>query len=286
MRAAGSAAFEIAPPDLSSQAALASGPSMRIATWNVNSLRARLDVVLDWTRRHQPDVLCMQETKVLDDDFPTEEFQRLGYGVAMAGEKSYNGVAIAARSLMRDIQVGFAGARGSDAKRLLAATIDGMRVVCCYVPNGKSLEHPDFKLKLQWLDQLQAFVAAQQPAQGELVVCGDFNVARDERDLFDPAAFVGATHFHPLERAAITRLLDSGLVDAYRLHESGGERYTWWDYRGAAFRKNQGLRIDYVFVSESLARRCSRVWIDREERARDKPSDHAPVIAEFDAPTA
>jgi exodeoxyribonuclease-3 len=253
-----------------------------MATWNVNSLRARLDLVLDWTRRNQPDVLCMQETKVLDDDFPTEEFQRLGYGVAMAGEKSYNGVAIAARSLMRDIQIGFPGAKGSDPKRMIAATIDGTRVVCCYVPNGKSVDSPDFKFKLGWLEQLHTWVAAQRLAEGNLVICGDFNIARDERDLFDPQAFIGATHFHPLEHAALNRLLGTGLVDAYRLHEAAGEKYTWWDYRGASFRKNQGLRIDYLFISDALARRCTSAWIDREERAKDKPSDHVPVVAAFE----
>lgn len=257
---------------------------MRIATWNVNSLRARHDLVLDWVRRVKPDVLCMQETKVPDDDFPTDEFSRLGYSVAMCGEKSYNGVAIAARGRLRDIEIGLPSAKRADPKRMISATFEGIRVMSCYVPNGKSVDSPDFVYKLNWLEQLTAVVRERELAKGHLVIAGDFNIARDARDLYDPSAFIGTTHFHPLEHAALEALLGLGLSDAYRLHEERGERFSWWDYRGASFRRNQGMRIDYVFLSQSLAKACVAASIDREERAKDKPSDHVPVVVDLELP--
>jgi exodeoxyribonuclease III len=254
---------------------------MKIATWNVNSLRARLDPVLAWIERVQPDVLCMQETKVLDSEFPTEEFQRLGYGVVMAGEKSYNGVAIAARGLLRDVKVGLLGASRSDDKRLISAVYKRTHLFCCYVPNGKSVESPDFEYKLRWLQDLRTTVDAWTSPDKNVVVCGDFNVAREARDLYDVNAFLGQTHFHPREHAALDALLDFGLSDAFRLHNQAAEQYSWWDYRAGSFQKNTGLRIDYVFVSEPLKQRCTATWMDVTERDRDKPSDHIPVISEF-----
>lgn len=255
---------------------------MRIATWNVNSLRARHDHVMDWLRREQPDVLCLQETKVEDDEFPTDAFQRLGYAVVMAGGKAYNGVAIAARRLIRDVRIGLEGSAPGDDKRLIAATIQKTRVICCYVPNGKSVESLDFELKLQWLDRLRTSLAAWTRPEQNVVVCGDFNIAADERDVFDVRAFEGQTHFHPREHAALRQLLqEHGLVDAYRIHHQEPGRYSWWDYRAGAFERDLGMRIDYLFVSSPLAARCTAASIDRAERAKDKPSDHAPVIADF-----
>ncbi len=254
---------------------------MKIATWNVNSLRARYDLVIDWLRREEPDVLCMQETKVLDADFPTEAFQRLGYAVMMAGEKSYNGVAIASRKMMRDVRIGLSGSSPKDDKRLIAATVGKVRVFCCYVPNGKSLESESYAQKLTWLADLRKTLDEQTKAEKDVIVCGDFNIARDERDLYDPEAFKGQTHFSPKEHAALNRVLEFGLEDAFRLHEERGGLYTWWDYRGGSFRKNEGLRIDYAFVSKSLAERCLSVKHHIAERELEKPSDHIPVVADF-----
>lgn len=254
---------------------------MKVATWNVNSLRARLELVIDWLAREQPDVLCMQETKVLDSEFPTEEFQRLGYGVVMAGEKSYNGVAIAARGLLRDVRVGLLDASKRDDKRLISAVYKKTQIFCCYVPNGKSLDSPDFEFKLRWLSQLKTTLKTWSNPDSDVVVCGDFNVAREARDVFDIKLFEGQTHFHPREHAAVNEVLAFGLQDAFRLHCQDAQRYSWWDYRAGAFQKNEGLRIDYLFVTNRLAERCERAWMDVAERDKDKPSDHIPVVAEF-----
>lgn len=252
---------------------------MRIATWNINSIRVRHDLVLDWLRRRTPDVLCMQETKVVDDDFPTDEFQRLGYAVAIAGQASYNGVAIAARCPMRDVSVGLWDDEPGAERRLIAATLGELRVLSAYVPNGKSIGSPSFLQKLRWLARLKETIARQGARQ--VVLAGDFNIAQDERDVFDPVAMRDQLHFHPDEHAALRALLGEELVDAYRLHYSEGGRYSWWDYRGSGVRKNQGMRIDYVFISIALAARCTRAEIDTDERTRARPSDHVPVMVEL-----
>jgi exodeoxyribonuclease III len=257
---------------------------VRIATWNVNSLRARQDLVVDWLRREQPDVLCMQETKVTDAEFPSDELQRLGYSVASAGQKTYNGVAIAAKLPLRDVRVGLHDVQDSDAKRLISASVGTIRVFCCYVPNGRSVESEAFQDKLSWLERLLATLEAWHKPQDEVVVCGDFNIAADARDLYDVKAFEGKTHFHPEEHARLRRLLAWGLVDTFRIHTEAGEQFSWWDYRAGAFRRNLGMRIDYVFASQSLASRCRGVRIDVEERRKTAPSDHAPVIADFAEP--
>lgn len=257
---------------------------MRIATWNINSLRARQDLVLDWLGRVQPDVLCLQETKVTDDEFPTDEMQRMGYATVMAGQKSYNGVAIVARRLMRNVRIGLLDATPDEDKRILSATIGKIQIFSCYVPNGKSLESPDFETKLAWLGRLRKTLDAWADPGKDVVVCGDFNIARDERDLFDPSLFVGQTHFHPREHAALDEVLAFGLVDTFRqLHPEAG-RYTWWDYRAGSFQKDLGMRIDYMFASKSLAARCQSVKLDVDERGKDKPSDHIPVVADFADP--
>lgn len=254
---------------------------MRIATWNVNSIRARVDLVTDWLRRVEPDVLCLQETKVVDDDFPTDEFQRLGYGVALSGQPTYNGVAIASRHLMRKLELELPGDPTDTDRRFLGATICGVRIISAYVPNGRDVADPHFQYKLRWLERLRAAIA---PGDGgrpsKLVVCGDFNVARDERDVYDPEAYRGRVHFHPDERATLDRLLEAGLRDAFRLHEDDSGHYSWWDYRGGSFQRNEGLRIDYVFLSDDLADQCAAAYIDREERGRDRPSDHVPVVVD------
>jgi exodeoxyribonuclease-3 len=254
---------------------------VKVATWNVNSLRARHDLVVDWTRRERPDVLLLQETKVKDSEFPTESFQRLGYEVAFAGQKTYNGVAIVAASPLSGVRVGLADATEEDEKRLIAANVAGTWVYSCYVPNGRSLESEQFQEKLLWLERLKRTLELRHDPSEAVLLGGDFNIATDERDVFDPAAFEGKTHFHPEEHARLGSLRDWGLSDALRLRDEAAGRYTWWDYRAGAFRRNLGLRIDYLFVTKPLVDRCEGVHIDKAERKKPKPSDHAPVIATF-----
>jgi exodeoxyribonuclease-3 len=259
---------------------------VRIASWNVNSIRAREQAVFGWLRAQEPDVLCMQETKVEDDDFPTDEFLRLGYEVVMAGQPTYNGVAIAARRPIRDVRIGLVGEPPAAERRAISATIDGVRYVNCYVPNGRAVGTPAFTQKLGWLERLRRSLDEWAVPTQELVVCGDFNVARDERDLYDPEAFRGHVHFHPDERRAVERVLEFGLTDVFRHFHAEAGRFSWWDYRAGGFARDQGLRIDYVFASAPVLARCTSAVIDVEPRKLDKPSDHAPVVVELNARAA
>lgn len=254
---------------------------MKVATWNVNSLRARLEHVTSWLQRRQPDVLCMQETKVEDEHFPHEELARLGYTVIKAGQKSYNGVAIASRLPLTDTRVGLIGASPADDKRVISAIVDGVRVICIYAPNGKAVGSEAFAQKLVWFRQLRTLLDELPRADHGTLLCGDFNIAPEERDVYDPDLFRGQLHFHPDEHAALHHLLAHGLTDLFRLHDVSGKQYSWWDYRAGSFRRNLGLRIDYILGSAGPAERCRGVLIDKEERAQPKPSDHCPVIADF-----
>ncbi len=254
---------------------------MKLATWNVNSIRARLTAVCTWLEAEQPDVLCMQETKVEDDDFPTDEFQRLGYGVAMAGQPTYNGVAVASRLPMKEIEIGLLG-EGADAeKRLIAVSVAGVRVLSAYIPNGRSVSSPAFPEKLAWLAGLRRTLTEREHGR-DVFLGGDFNVATDERDLYDPEAFRGKVHFHPAELHELAQLRELGFVDAFRKFDERPGQYSWWDYRGGGLRRNQGLRIDYAFLSPALAVRCKSARMDQGPRHEDKPSDHIPVVVELD----
>lgn len=254
---------------------------MRLASWNVNSIRARYDLVVEWLREHSPDVLCLQETKVTDAEFPGETFQRLGYEVARAGQRTYNGVAILSRHPIEDVEVGLQGARPEDDKRLIAGTVRGIRILSAYVPNGKNLDSPSFAEKLTWLRELRRTLDARHSPDQELLLCGDFNIAREDRDVPDPERMRGQLFFSPEEHAALEHVLAFGLVDAFRKFEPAGEHYSWWDYRAGAFRRNRGLRIDYAFVTEPLAKRMATCWMDRAARAKEKPSDHVPVVVDL-----
>ncbi len=248
---------------------------MKLATWNVNSVRARLEVLLAWLSAKSPDVVCLQETKVVDADFPTTELERLGYAVAMTGQKTYNGVAILSRLPMTDIVRGIGDAALDEEKRALSATIDGLRVVSVYVPNGKALDSPDFQKKLRFFEALRARAVKERRP---LAILGDFNVAPDARDVYDPKAYAGQLHFSADEHAALARLLGAGLVDALRLSHDEAGLYSWWDYRAAGFARNRGLRLDLALLSTELAPRCENVQIDVETRGAVRPSDHAPVL--------
>jgi exodeoxyribonuclease-3 len=236
---------------------------------------------LDWLNAEQPDVLCMQETKVEDDEFPSDELQMLGYAVAMAGQPTYNGVAIASRLPMKEIQIGLLGAPDDADKRLIAATVGNLRVLSAYIPNGRSVTSPAFAEKLSWLKHLRITLSEREQGR-EVFLGGDFNVASDERDVFDPEAFRGKVHFHPDERRELDELRAMGFVDAFRKHDQRAGQYSWWDYRAGGLRKNQGLRIDYAFLSPGLAARCTSCRLDIEPRHKDKPSDHIPVVVELD----
>lgn len=257
---------------------------MRIATWNVNSLKARLERVEAWIDYAQPDVVCLQETKLADAAFPGMAFEALGYEWAHHGSGRWNGVAIASRVGLADVERGFAPAAAFvDAEtRLLSATCGGVRIVTVYVPNGRSVGSEHFEAKLAWLAALERHVAAQGDRDDPIVVCGDFNVAPDDRDVWDATRAHGGTHVSAQERTAIERLHHWGLRDAFRLRHEAGQLFSWWDYRAGDFHNHRGMRIDLVLVTEPLADRVSFALIDRQARKGKSPSDHAPVIIDIE----
>jgi exodeoxyribonuclease-3 len=254
---------------------------MRIATWNVNSLRVRLPHLLDWLGRARPDIACLQETKTEDTGFPQAELAAAGYQPVYCGQKAYNGVAILARSTPGEVQHGIPGF-ADDPKRVIAATVDGMRVICLYAPNGQAVGSDKYQYKLRWYDALVTWLQQESKIHSNLAVLGDLNVAPEERDVHDPKRWAGQIHFSDPERAALRRVVDEvGLADAFRLFEQPDKEFSWWDYRLAAFQRNWGLRIDHILLSRELAKRCVGCTIDRSPRRLERPSDHAPVIAEL-----
>jgi exodeoxyribonuclease-3 len=258
---------------------------MRIATWNVNSLQARLPRVVDWLGDVRPDVLCMQETKSTQESFPEEQLAELGYAVAFDGDGAYNGVAIASRVGLEDVARGFAQEPGfpDPERRAIAASCGGLRVWSVYVPNGRALDSPHYTYKLAWLEGLATAAAAELQQGRDLALCGDFNVAPSDADVWDPAAFLGATHVSPPERAALSSLLDTGLTDV-KPRALKGEPYTYWDYRAGMFHKGEGMRIDLVLLSAGPASEVQDAYIDRDARKGTKPSDHAPVVVDLRTP--
>jgi exodeoxyribonuclease-3 len=270
---------------------------MRIATWNVNSLKARQEKVVWWLERARPDVLLMQETKLADAEAPVELFRNAGYELVHHGEGQWNGVAIASRGEIEDVVTNFgeplrAGRTPDIADdeplaeaRMIAGTCSGVRVVCLYAPNGRMVGSPFYRAKLAWYGRVAHWLeTAADPAQ-PLVLGGDFNLAPEDRDVWDPAYCHGGTHVSPQEREAFFRLCEWGLIDAYRLQHTEPDRYTWWDYRAGAFHKNFGMRIDHLLVTRPLAERVVWAEIDREARkGKPIPSDHAPLVIDIDGP--
>lgn len=255
--------------------------TLKIATWNVNSIRARLPRVLAWLEAERPDVLCIQETKVRDEDFPGAAFAEIGYRSECFGQPMSHGVALVSRVELRGIVRGLADDPPEAERRLIGALADGIRVIGVYVPNGTELGSGRFAAKLAWFRRLRASLAAWHAPADRVLVCGDFNVAPADRDVHDPAAWRGNILFHPDEQAALRDLMSWGLVDGFRLFTEEGGHYTWWDYRAGAFHRGLGLRIDLMLMTPALAAECVGVRIDREARKGPKPSDHAPVVAEF-----
>ena len=254
---------------------------MQIATWNVNSLRVRLPHLTDWLAANPVDVLVLQETKLPDADFPRAELEALGLHVAYYGQKTYNGVAILARQPIADPVSGIPGFE-DEQKRVLAATIGGVRVIDVYVPNGQSVGSDKYEYKLRWLAALKGYLAAELQRHPRLALLGDFNIAPEDRDVHDPKAWEGSVHVSPAERTALQSLQSLGLADCFRLFEQPEKSYSWWDYRMMAFRRNAGLRIDLILASAALASKCGACHIDKAPRKLERPSDHAPVVAAFD----
>lgn len=253
---------------------------MKIATWNVNSLRVRLPQVLEWLASHRPDVLCLQETKLADAEFPLAEIQRAGYDAVCRGERAYNGVAMLSRGPVAEIVGDIPGA-ADEQKRVLGATYQGVRMLNVYVPNGQAVGSDKYVYKLEWLQRLQDYVRAELPRHRLFMLVGDLNIAPEAQDVHDPELWAESVLFSEAERAAFRRLLAAGLVDVFRKFAQPPASFSWWDYRAGAFRRNQGLRIDHILCSPPLAAACRRCTIDTAPRGRERPSDHAPVLAEF-----
>lgn len=255
---------------------------MKIASWNVNSLKVRLEHVAQWLDARRPDVLGLQETKLIDEKFPTDAFAELGYHAVFNGQPTYNGVALVTRGEPLDVVRGIPGF-GDDQKRVIAATVGGVRVINLYVVNGQQVGSEKFAYKLGWLTAVTAWLRDELAAHDQLVVMGDFNVAPDDRDVHDPEAWREKILCSTPEREALGVILDLGLKDTFRLFEQEEKIFSWWDYRAAAFRRGLGLRIDLILASEALSERCTASYVDREPRMLERPSDHAPVVAEFAA---
>ncbi|MDO8989304.1 MAG: exodeoxyribonuclease III [Sideroxyarcus sp.] len=250
---------------------------MKIATWNVNSLKVRLPHLLDWLAENPVDAVCLQETKQQDADFPQAELQAAGYHSVFSGQKTYNGVAILSREPATDVQYGIPNFE-DEQKRVLAATVNGVRVVCVYIPNGQEVGSDKYQYKLKWLAALTAWLKDELAKHPKLALLGDYNIAPEDRDVYDPVAWQGNVLVSEPERAAFNGLLALGLRDSFRLFEQAEKSYSWWDYRMMAFRRNMGLRIDHILISPGL--QCTSCIIDKAPRKLERPSDHTIVVAE------
>lgn len=253
---------------------------MKLATWNVNSLKVRLPHTLDWLAANQPDVLCLQETKQEDSKFPLPDFQQAGYQAVFSGQKTYNGVAIISKAVPGDVLYGMPNFP-DDQRRVIAATFNDVRVVCIYVPNGQSIGSDKYRYKLAWLAALQQWLKDELVRYPKLALLGDYNIAPEDRDVHDPKVWEGNVLVSEPERAALRGLEQLGLRDSFRLFEQPEKSYTWWDYRMMAFRRNMGLRIDHILLSERLIPGCVECTIDRAPRKLERPSDHTPVVVDI-----
>ncbi len=253
---------------------------MKIATWNVNSMNVRLPHVLEWLQSHEPDVLVLQEIKQLTEKFPTDALAEAGYASLASGQKTYNGVAVISKEPANDPVTDFPDF-DDPQRRVLATTIGDTRVIDLYVPNGSEVGSEKYAYKLQWLASLRSFLETEMAAHENVVVLGDFNIAPADADVYDPEKWGDAILCSPKERDALGALIDLGLTDVFRKFEQPESTFSWWDYRAAGFRRNAGLRIDLILTSPSMTERCTASYVDKEPRAWERPSDHAPVVAEF-----
>ena len=255
---------------------------MKVVTWNLNSVRAREARLLSWLERSQPDVMCLQELKTPNEEFPYQAVNNLGYHAAVYGQPTYNGVAILSKVEGSDTLLGWTHGEIDPQARVIASTVAGVRVVCVYVPNGKSVGTDKWHYKLGWYKRLEDYMSTVVSEFSEVVLCGDFNIALEDRDIAFPERWEGKVMCDPEGRAALRAVVDVGLVDTTRIHHEGPGPFSWWDYRMLGFAKGDGLRIDHIYASLSLANRCIESYVDRDERKGEKPSDHAPVISVFD----
>ncbi len=263
---------------------------MLIATWNVNSIRTRLSQVISWINQHNPDVLCLQETKVIDEEFPKEPFKELGYEVIVYGQKSYNGVAILSKIKPENINKGFCSALGNhpsinrfeDQKRLISADINGLKIINVYVPNGSSLNSEKFDYKINWLGNLSSFLDAQEKKGALICLLGDFNIAPSNMDIHDPERYRGGIMASDIERDALKNVLKGRFIDSFRIYEKTQGHWSWWDYRNNAFELNKGWRIDHIYISQILSSKLKSCVIDCDPRGNSQPSDHAPVMINID----
>lgn len=254
---------------------------MKIATWNVNSITVRLPHVLKWLADNKPEILCLQELKCMDEKFPFDAFKDIGYSCEVYGQKTYNGVAIISNLPVNNVERGMPGDPDEAQHRIISATAGSMNIINVYIPNGQDLDTPKYHYKLEWMNNLRKYLDSQFDKQKNVVICGDFNIAPADADVYDPILWYGRIHTSDPERKALKHLQDWGFTDVFRKHHPEPGNYSWWDYRSGGYRQNKGLRIDLVWASKSAADSCTDSWIDKIQRSLDKPSDHAPVIAEF-----
>ena len=257
---------------------------MIIASWNVNSISVRLPHVLDWLEKNEPNVLCIQETKSPDEKFPKEELEKAGYHCQFFGEKAYNGVAVLSREQPTSIQKGFPDESVSDSKRLMDVQFGSLSIINVYIPNGQDVGADKYLYKLSWMKQLLEYLSSHHNPDEHVILCGDFNVAPEDRDVYDPVGLAGHILLSQAERAHLDEIKNWGFVDTFRQHHEDPGHYSWWDYRAMSFRRKQGLRIDHMWASQPLSKICTRSWIDAAPRKLDRPSDHAPIAAEFKLP--
>lgn len=254
---------------------------MKIATWNVNSLNVRMPQLIGWLEDKDIDVICFQETKTVDENFPVQALKDLGYDATFMGQKSYNGVAIVSKHPIEDVQKNFLDDDDESPKRMIAATVNGVRIVNTYIPNGTELWTDKFTFKLDWLLRLRGYFDEQCSIEDDVLLCGDFNVAMEALDVWSVPAWTGKLHFTKTERAAMYNVKQWGFVDLFRKMNGDTQEFSWWDYREGAWQRNRGLRIDHMWASPSLAEKCTDCHIDKTPRDLEKPSDHAPVVADF-----
>jgi exodeoxyribonuclease-3 len=254
---------------------------MKVACWNVNSINSRLDRAVAFLGRHRPDVLCLQELKCLEDKFPFDAFGNAGYHSYIHGQKTYNGVALISLKPMTDVRAGFMDGVKDDDSRFISGKIDGVNILCGYIPNGQSVGADKYYFKLNWLERLRRHLESEYRRTDEVVLAGDFNIAPEDIDVHDPAAWRGQILCTKKERDALKDIKEFGLEDCFRNKFPTSVEYTWWDYRNLGFQKNLGLRIDLILATEPMVQRLEKVYVDRDERKGEKPSDHAPIIAEF-----
>ncbi|HEY9776678.1 MAG TPA: exodeoxyribonuclease III [Planktothrix sp.] len=255
---------------------------MILASWNVNSLTVRMPQLAQWVKELRPNILCLQETKIIDEKFPRTDLDALGYRYEYYGEKTYNGVAILSDEPLEAVQKGFLEEEEPKARRFIEARLGPLHILNCYIPNGQRVGSEKYEYKLKWLASLRKHLDQQHKPDSKLVICGDFNIAPEDRDVYKPEEVRGTIMVSDEERSTLEHIRQWGLKDAFRMHNHEGGQFTWWDYRMGAFRRNMGFRIDHIWMTECLAANCTRSWIDKAPRKYDRPSDHTPILAEFE----